>query len=47
MLLWDEPNEDFIIENNILYKTVNSTDLLVVPETMQADIIKAAYEQGY
>ena len=36
-----------IIKNNILYKTVNGADLLVVPETMQAEIIKAAHERGH
>ncbi|GFY71640.1 transposon Ty3-I Gag-Pol polyprotein [Trichonephila inaurata madagascariensis] len=34
-------------KNKLLYKTVNGTDLLAVPDEMQANIIKAAHECGH
>ena len=45
-LLRDAPHENFIIKNYILYKTINGVDLFIVPETMQAEILKAAHERS-
>ncbi|GFY25040.1 retrovirus-related Pol polyprotein from transposon 17.6 [Trichonephila clavipes] len=38
---------NYIVKNKLLYKTVNGTDLLVVPDEMQANIIKTAHERGH
>ncbi|GFY33164.1 transposon Ty3-I Gag-Pol polyprotein [Trichonephila clavipes] len=37
------PHDKYIVKN----KTVNGTDLLVVPDEMQANIIKTAHERGH
>ncbi|GFU42783.1 hypothetical protein TNCV_3139681 [Trichonephila clavipes] len=37
-------HDNYIVKNKLLYKTVNGTDLLVVPDEMQANIIKTAHE---
>ncbi|GFU07266.1 transposon Tf2-6 polyprotein [Trichonephila clavipes] len=39
-------HDNYMVKNKLLYKTVNSTDLLVVPDEMQANIIKTAHERG-
>ncbi|GFX53263.1 retrovirus-related Pol polyprotein from transposon 297 [Trichonephila clavipes] len=41
------PHDNYIVKNKLLYKTVNGTDLLVVPDEMQANIIKTAHERGH
>ncbi|GFW02873.1 transposon Tf2-6 polyprotein [Trichonephila clavipes] len=43
-LLETTPHDNYIVKNKLLYKTVNGTDLLVVPDEMQANIIKTAHE---
>ncbi|GFX59635.1 hypothetical protein TNCV_3754001 [Trichonephila clavipes] len=45
-LLETTPHDNYIVKNKLLYKTVNGTDLLVVPDEMQANIIKTAHERG-
>ncbi|GFT61874.1 transposon Tf2-9 polyprotein [Trichonephila clavipes] len=45
-LLETTPHDNYIVKNELLYKTVNGTDLLVVPDEMQANIIKTAHERG-
>ncbi|GFV97549.1 hypothetical protein TNCV_2040571 [Trichonephila clavipes] len=46
-LLETTPHDNYIVKNKLLYKTVNGTDLLVVPDEMQANIIKIAHERGH
>ncbi|GFX81155.1 hypothetical protein TNCV_1911471 [Trichonephila clavipes] len=46
-LLETTPHDNYIVKNKFLYKTVNGTDLLVVPDEMQANIIKTAHERGH
>ncbi|GFW66878.1 hypothetical protein TNCV_4687631 [Trichonephila clavipes] len=46
-LLDTTPHDNYIVKNKLLYKTVNGTDLLVVPDEMQANIIKTAQERGH
>ncbi|GFV82761.1 transposon Ty3-I Gag-Pol polyprotein [Trichonephila clavipes] len=46
-LLETTPHDNYIVKNKLVYKTVNDTDLLVVPDEMQANIIKTAYERGH
>ncbi|GFW13026.1 hypothetical protein TNCV_3329581 [Trichonephila clavipes] len=43
-LLETTPHDNYIVKNKLLYKTVNGIDLLVVPDEMQANIIKTAHE---
>ncbi|GFY56005.1 transposon Ty3-I Gag-Pol polyprotein [Trichonephila inaurata madagascariensis] len=43
-LLETTPDDNYIVKNKLLYKTVNGTDLLVVLDKMQANIIKTAHE---
>ncbi|GFT66654.1 transposon Ty3-I Gag-Pol polyprotein [Trichonephila clavipes] len=40
-------HDNYIGKNKLLCKTVNVTDLLVVPDEMQANIIKTAHERGH
>ncbi|GFU92096.1 transposon Ty3-I Gag-Pol polyprotein [Trichonephila clavipes] len=46
-LLETTPHDNYIVKNKLLYKTVNGIDLLVVPDEMQANIIKTAHERGH
>ncbi|GFT81522.1 transposon Tf2-6 polyprotein [Trichonephila clavipes] len=46
-LLETTPHDNYIVKNKILSKTVNGTDLLVVPDEMQTNIIKIAHERGH
>ncbi|GFY03583.1 transposon Ty3-I Gag-Pol polyprotein [Trichonephila clavipes] len=46
-LLETMPDDNYIVKNKLLYKTVNGTDLLVVPDEMQANIIKTAHKRGH
>ncbi|GFW76207.1 transposon Ty3-I Gag-Pol polyprotein [Trichonephila clavipes] len=46
-LLETTPHDNYIVKNKLLYETVNGTDLLVVPDEMQANIIKTAHERGH
>ncbi|GFX82763.1 retrovirus-related Pol polyprotein from transposon 17.6 [Trichonephila clavipes] len=46
-LVETKPHDNYIVKNKLLYKTVNDTDLLVVPDEMQANIIKTAHERGH
>ncbi|GFW38561.1 transposon Tf2-9 polyprotein [Trichonephila clavipes] len=46
-LLETTPHDNYIVKNKLLYKTVNGTDLLVVPDEMQDNIIKTAHERGH
>ncbi|GFV43082.1 hypothetical protein TNCV_5027721 [Trichonephila clavipes] len=46
-LLETTPHGNYIVKNKLLYKTVNGTDLLVVPDEMQANIIKTAHERDH
>ncbi|GFS73739.1 retrovirus-related Pol polyprotein from transposon 17.6 [Trichonephila clavipes] len=46
-LLETTPHDNYIVKNKLLYKTVNDTDLLVVLDEMQANIIKTAHERGH
>ncbi|GFV95734.1 retrovirus-related Pol polyprotein from transposon 412 [Trichonephila clavipes] len=46
-LLETTPQDNYIVKNKLLYKTVNGTDLLVVPDEMLASIIKTAHERGH
>ncbi|GFX55840.1 hypothetical protein TNCV_610061 [Trichonephila clavipes] len=46
-LLETTPHDNYIVKNKLFYKTVNGTDLLVVPDEMQANIIKTAHERGH
>ncbi|GFV81047.1 hypothetical protein TNCV_2270311 [Trichonephila clavipes] len=46
-LLETTPHDNYIVKNKLLYKTVNGTDLLVVPDEIQANIVKTAHERGH
>ncbi|GFV52891.1 transposon Tf2-11 polyprotein [Trichonephila clavipes] len=46
-LLETTPHDNYIVQNKLLYKTVNGTVFLVVPDEMQANIIKTAHERGH
>ncbi|GFY20716.1 hypothetical protein TNCV_1119501 [Trichonephila clavipes] len=46
-LLETTPHDNYIVKNQLLYKTVNGTDLLVVPDEMQANITKTAHKRGH
>ncbi|GFX57452.1 hypothetical protein TNCV_375231 [Trichonephila clavipes] len=46
-LLETTPHDNYTVKNKLLYKTVNDIDLLVVPDEMQANIIKTAHERGH
>ncbi|GFT44426.1 transposon Tf2-11 polyprotein [Trichonephila clavipes] len=46
-LLETTPHDNYIVKNKLLYKTVNGTDLLVVLDEMQANIIKTAHQRGH
>ncbi|GBN75160.1 hypothetical protein AVEN_272721-1 [Araneus ventricosus] len=46
-LLKAAPHDNYAMKNNVLYKTVNEIDLLVMPELMQPSIIKTAHERGH
>ncbi|GFV03909.1 transposon Ty3-I Gag-Pol polyprotein [Trichonephila clavipes] len=39
-LLETTSHDKYVVKNKLLYKTVNGTDLLVVPDEMQANIIR-------
>ncbi|GFS30560.1 transposon Ty3-I Gag-Pol polyprotein [Trichonephila inaurata madagascariensis] len=43
-LLETTPHENYIVKNKLLYKTANGNDLLMVPDKMQANIIKTAHK---
>lgn len=42
-----EVTKRFVLKHNILYKDHDSETLLVVPKTMQHDIIRQAHEKGH
>lgn len=42
-----EPYEDYILENNILMKRVNDKNVIVLPTSMQANIIRKTHENGH
>ncbi|GFX35824.1 transposon Tf2-8 polyprotein [Trichonephila clavipes] len=46
-LLETLPHDNYIVKNKLFYKIVNDTDLLVVLDEMQANIIKTAHERGH
>ncbi|GFW16737.1 transposon Ty3-I Gag-Pol polyprotein [Trichonephila clavipes] len=46
-LLETTPHDSYIIKNKFLYKTVNGSDLLAIPDEMLANIIKASHEHGH
>ncbi|GFY30328.1 transposon Ty3-I Gag-Pol polyprotein [Trichonephila clavipes] len=46
-LLETTAHDNYIVKSKLLYKTANFTDLLVVPDEIQANIIKAAHERGH
>lgn len=47
-ILKQQPNyDDFVLRNNILFKDINGTELLVVPKSMQSEIIKNTHENGH
>lgn len=41
-----KPYDDYLFKNNIPYKFVNDSDLLVVPNKMQMNIIKRAHKKS-
>ncbi|GFS92626.1 transposon Ty3-I Gag-Pol polyprotein [Trichonephila clavipes] len=41
------PHDNYIVKHKLQFETVNGTDLLVVPDEMQANIIKTAHERGH
>lgn len=42
-----QPYDDYILRNGVLYKYVNGADLLVVPKSMEVEIIRAAHDNGH
>lgn len=38
---------DYLVKNNVLYKCINSSDLLVLPDKMQMNVVKTAHKKGY
>lgn len=43
----EHPHDDYMIQNGLLCKMINGNDVIVVPETMQYDVIRKAHEQGH
>ena len=43
----NEKNDDFTMKNGLLYKIVNDDDLIVVPRSMQSQVIRQAHERGH
>jgi len=39
--------DDYVLKNDILYKTVNGQEMLVIPKGMQTEIIRSAHEKGH
>lgn len=50
-LIKDSPecydNNDYTMRNGLLYKFKNGDELLVVPESMQTEVIRTAHERGH
>lgn len=46
-ILKDRPYEDYLLKNNVLFKLINNQELLVVPRSMQTEIIRKCHEQGH
>ena len=46
-ILRNNPHEDYILNNDILYKQSNQQDLLVIPDKLQNEIIKNSHENGH
>lgn len=42
-----QPYNDYILRNGILYKYINGADLLVVPKSMEVEIIRATHDNGH
>lgn len=42
-----KPYSDFLLKSDILYKFIDGEELLVVPESMQIDIIRNAHDRGH
>lgn len=45
-ILEKQPFEDYIVENNLLYKEVKGYKLLVIPAKMQTEIIRRSHEDN-
>lgn len=43
----NEPYQDFMMKNDILYKYNDGLELVVVPESMQTEIVKKAHDIGH
>lgn len=39
--------EDYLLRDNVLYRFVNGMNLLVIPKTMQSEMIKRVHEKGH
>lgn len=46
-ILTDKKCGDYLKKGELLYKTVDGNDLLVVPKSMEAEIIRDAHEVGH
>ncbi|GBM86924.1 hypothetical protein AVEN_151823-1 [Araneus ventricosus] len=46
-LLENKQINDFVLKNNVLYKIVKDSDLLVVPEALQNEIIRKVHTNGH
>lgn len=46
-IIKNEPYEDYLIENDIVYKFIQGRKLLVFPNKMQNEIIKENHEIGH
>jgi len=46
-ILESQSYEDYFLKSNLLYKSQNSLDLIVVPESMHNEIIKIIHQKGH
>ena len=46
-MLENKTVHDYIIKNNVLFKICNGNELVVVPQSLQSEIIRDAHEKGH
>ncbi|KMQ83277.1 blastopia polyprotein [Lasius niger] len=46
-LLEEGKTDDYVLKNNVLYKIEKDADVLVVPQTMQGEVIRNAHNKGH
>jgi Integrase zinc binding domain len=41
------PYNDYVLDNDVLYKQLNGVNLLVIPKSMELEVIRRVHEQGH